>query len=89
MRRSSDPEQLFGFGPTPKRPGHLLHEQPGKSGRNTPIIPRPRSPMSSPNPDSDGPESAPIPNNSSETPITSPDPPARCAQWDLMGFTLY
>ena len=45
-----DPEQLFGFGPAPKRPGHLLHEQPGKSGRNTPIIPRSRGPMSSPTP---------------------------------------
>ena len=66
--------------PAPKRPGHLLQEQPGESGRNTPIIPRSRGPMSTP---------TPIPNNSSETPDAAPDPPAWCAQWDLVGFTLY
>ena len=87
-----DSEQLFGFGPAPKRPGHLLHEQPSKSGRNTPMIPRSRGPMSSPtpiprpDPDPDGPDPEQF---FWKTPKSPPPPPARGAQWDLVGFTLY
>ena len=29
------PNNCTGSGPAPKRPGHLLHEQPGESGRKT------------------------------------------------------
>ena len=64
------PNNCTGSGPAPKRPGHLLQEQPGESGRNTPIIPRSRGPMSTPTPISPDPE-APNPNNSS----TNPDDP--------------
>jgi hypothetical protein len=56
-------------GPAPKRPGHLLHEQPGESGRKTNDSPD-DGPDVNPipiNPDPDDPEAAPIPNNSSET----------------------
>jgi len=89
MRRSSDPEQLFGFSPTPKRPDHRfgLGSRASRGGYpdHTPI-PRPDV---KPDPDPDGPDAAPIPNNSSESPKSPPPPPARCAQWDLMGLTLY
>lgn len=37
------PNNCTGSGPAPKRPGHLLHEQPGESGRkpNDTPIPKP------------------------------------------------
>lgn len=75
MRRSSDPEQLFGFGPTPKRPDHRF----GFSSRAS----RGGYPDHNPNPKPDvnpksevrRPRRTPNPNNSSENPEVSASSP--------------
>ena len=48
------PNNCTGFGPAPKRPGHLLHEQPGESGRKPNDTPIPKPDV---NPDPDQPRS--------------------------------